>query len=94
MTARKQLNEAWLMEKVGNFLFVLLILAQVLRPGLVSNFFFKLSTFPSHRTFIHTNFQLFRHTVSISSNFQFYRETKQSLNRLEKSRVELLEREK
>jgi hypothetical protein len=82
------------MEKVGNFLFVLLILAQVLRPCLDFNFFFKLSTFPLHRTFIHTNFQLFRHTVSISLNFQFYRETKQSLNRLEKSRVELLEREK
>lgn len=65
----------------------------ILRPCLVSKFSFKFLTFSSDQNFPkYINFQLFRHTVSISSNFQIYRETKQSLNRLEKSRVELLER--
>jgi hypothetical protein len=40
----------------------------VIRSSLVSNFSFKLQTFPSHKTFLQTrNFQLFRHIVPIST---------------------------
>ena len=39
-----------------------------LLSSLVPNFFFKLTTFPSHQNFpTHTNFQLFRHIVTIST---------------------------
>ena len=50
------------------------------RPCLVPNFFFKLSTFPSHQNFsTHINFQLFHHIVLISTKLPILAWTKHTL---------------